>query len=233
MGSLALASVAAGAADDGEGAVREALSKVIPGAEPDTVRPAQLPGFYEVAFGSELYYVSQDARYLISGDVIDLKQKANLSEQRRGALRLDALAALGEEKMIVYPAKGETKHVVNVFTDIDCGYCRKLHSGMDKMNELGIEVRYLAYPRAGIGSGSYDKAVSVWCADDPKEAMNVAKAGKEPPQAECENPVAEEFKLGQAVGVSGTPALVLEDGTLVPGYVPPERLRAMLDSRGG
>jgi len=118
-----------------------------------------------------------------------------------------------------------------VFTDIDCGYCRKLHADMDKYNAQGIRVRYLFYPRAGLRSESYRKAVSVWCADDRKAAMTAAKTGRPLPARSCVNPVADQYNLGRQLGVRGTPALVLEDGEIIPGYVPPDKLRTMLDDR--
>ena len=116
--------------------------------------------------------------------------------------------------MVIFPAVGETKGVVSVFTDVDCGYCRKLHQEVPKLNQMGIEVRYLAYPRAGVGSRSYQKIVSAWCAADPNKAMTQLKSGMEIPDVSCENPVAAQFDLGQQVGVTGTPAIVLEDGRL-------------------
>ena len=136
--------------------------------------------------------------------------------------------------MLVYsPPKGvKTKHVVTVFTDIDCGYCRKLHAEMPDYNKQGIEIRYLFYPRAGVGSESYKKAVKVWCSDDKHKAMDVSKAGNRvEARIDCENPVDEHMTLGGLVGVSGTPALVLEDGKVVPGYVPADRLSKVLDAR--
>ena len=133
--------------------------------------------------------------------------------------------------MIVF-GSGKEKHVIDVFTDIDCGYCRKLHSQIDQYNKEGIEVRYMSYPRAGVNSESGRKAISVWCADDRKKAISEAKQGNPVEEKTCDNPVAEQFALGRVVGVSGTPALVLENGELIPGYVPPKRLRQLLDSKG-
>jgi len=141
-----------------------------------------------------------------------------------------AIDKLGEDSMIIFsPKNGKVKHTITVFTDIDCGYCRKLHSAIDEYNELGIRVRYLAYPRAGIGSASYDKAVAVWCAKDRKKAMTQAKNNQSVNSGKCANPVAEHFEMGSKIGVRGTPALVLESGQLVPGYVPPQRLAAILE----
>jgi len=121
--------------------------------------------------------------------------------------------------MIVYKAENEKAHIT-VFTDVDCVYCRMLHKEVSQLNDFGVTVRYLAYPRSGIGSESYQKMVSVWCSDDPKEWLSEAKLGKKIPENKCVNPVADQFSLGNEVGVRGTPSIVLGDGTFVPGYLP-------------
>ena len=131
---------------------------------------------------------------------------------------------IAPDKKITFPAVGETKAKIAVFTDIDCGYCRKLHQEVPDMNKLGIEVSYLAYPRAGFGSDSYKKYVSAWCADDKLGAMTLAKNGKSIPSKNCDNPVDEQYHLGRAIGISGTPAIVLESGRLIPGYLSADKL---------
>lgn len=229
LGFVALPVMAAD--DEAVQQLKNDLVKVF-GGHPDAVNEAPVDGLYEVTYGPKLYYVSLDGRYLFTGELYDLKSRTNLTEQNRAGARLKALSAIDESSMIVYKAKGEEKHVVTVFTDIDCGYCRKLHSGMAKMNELGITVRYMAFPRAGINSPSYDKAVSVWCAKDRNKAMDVAKSGKKPEPATCDAPVKEHYAMGQMLGVTGTPALVLQDGTLMPGYLPPQQLSMALDKGG-
>jgi thiol:disulfide interchange protein DsbC len=208
--------------------LKKGLVKVF-GGQPESVEASPIEGMYEVVYGPKVYYVSQDGRYLLSGDLFDLKTRTNLTEKNRSDTRLKAMADIDESEMIIYRAKGEEKHTITVFTDIDCGYCRKLHRGMPQMNELGITVRYLAYPRAGVGSPSYDKAVSVWCAKDRHKAMDEAKRGTTPPKASCDAPVKAHMALGASVGVTGTPAIVLEDGTLMPGYLPPQKLAAALE----
>jgi len=148
----------------------------------------------------------------------------NLAEQDRVEKRQALMASVDVHDMVVFPAGGERKAIINVFTDVDCGYCRKLHQEVPELNELGVEVRYLAYPRAGIGSRSYEKIVSAWCSDDRKGAITALKAGEEIPDSNCTNPVASQYELGHEVGVSGTPAIVLEDGRLLPGYMPADQL---------
>ena len=228
--SLLLLGGVARADDAGIDQVKAVMNKVMPDTQPDTVRQSPVKGLYEVAYGARIYYVSADGKYLISGDMFDLKNETNMTESLRGTARLSAINTLGEKNMIVYPAKGKAKHTITVFTDIDCPYCRKLHEGMKEMNDLGITVRYLAFPRAGIPSASYDKAVSVWCAADRNKAMDDAKLHSKIEGKSCtDNPVKQELQLGSEIGVTGTPALVLDDGSLIPGYVPPQRLAAMLD----
>lgn len=217
------------AADD---ALKSTLLKSF-GRAPDQIAPAPIEGLKEVIYGTDVYYVSADGRYLISGSLFDLATHNNLTDDRLSSIRLKMLKGVDESSMIVYKAKGKEKHVITVFTDIDCAYCRKLHSGMSEMNKLGITVRYMSYPRAGIGSPSYDKAVSVWCAKDRKKAMDDAKNNNKVVPKKCANsPVAQEYKLGQRMGVNGTPAILLEDGHLMPGYAPPDRLLALLDKGG-
>ena len=213
-----------------EAKIRNSLSVLLPGLLPDEIRPTPVPNLFEVTFGGRIVYLTADGRYLLQGKIIDLETRTEITEERLSALKAAALAKVGEEQMVIYGPE-DAKDTVTVFTDIDCGYCRKLHSEMDRYNEEGIRIRYLFYPRAGIGSDSYKKAVSVWCADDRRAAMDQAKAGKEIPQLDCENPVEDHYNLGQTIRVTGTPALLLEGGELVPGYVPAHKLRKALDAR--
>lgn len=207
----------------------QALQSVLGEVKPDSVTPSPLPGIYEVVLGSRVLYLSQDGRYLIQGDLVDLSTRDNVTENRRDALRAKAVAAVGEDNMVVFAPDGPARHTVTVFTDIDCGYCRKLHQEIAEYNKQGIKVRYMWYPRAGVGSDSYDKAVAVWCAADRRDALTRAKRGEEIEHKSCENPVKAQFELGQALGVRGTPSMILEGGQMVPGYVPAAKLAQMLD----
>lgn len=213
--------------DDEYAQIKELVSKQL-GKKVTEIKPSPLPGLYQVTAPPMVFYMSKDARYVINGDIVDLKNKVNLSSSERAAAKKAALDQISEKDMIIYKPK-KVKHVVTVFTDIDCGYCRKLHSEIAQYNKLGIEIRYVAFPRAGIGSDSYRKAVAVWCSKDRKKAMTEAKRGVQIAAKNCDNPVAKEYELGQELGVNGTPALVLEDGEVFPGYAPPERLSAALD----
>ena len=163
---------------------------------------------------------------MFNGDLYELgdTEIVNLAENGRIQKRKTIMANIPSSELVVFSPEGDTKAFINVFTDVDCTYCRKLHLEVPRLNELGVEVRYLAYPRAGIGSRSYDKIVSAWCSDDPQLAITTLKAGQSIPDATCNNPVAAQFELGGEVGVTGTPAIVLEDGRLLPGYLPAEEL---------
>jgi thiol:disulfide interchange protein DsbC len=189
----------------------------------ERVSEAPLPGMVQLELrGGTVFYGTVDGRYLFAGDLYELTDDAlvNLAEQGRIEKRHDLMAGVDRDDMVIFRASGETKAAINVFTDVDCGYCRKLHQEVPALNELGVEVRYLAYPRAGIGSRAYQKIVSAWCSDDPNAAITKLKAGESIPDATCANPVADQYQLGHEVGVTGTPAIVLEDGRLLPGYMP-------------
>jgi thiol:disulfide interchange protein DsbC len=204
------------------------IRKALAGLQIDAIEPAPIAGFYEVVVGSHVVYVSADGRYMLQGDLIDLKTRLSLTEPRRREAQRAAIEAVGEDKMIIFKPEN-VKHKVTVFTDIECGYCRKLHSEIDKYLDAGIEVRYLMYPRAGVGSSAYKKAVAVWCAADRNSALTDAKAGKSIEMKTCDNPVDEHMELATTLGLRGTPFIVLENGEVQPGYVPAERLARLLD----
>ncbi len=179
--------------------------------------------------GSEILYLSEDGKYIINGSLFDIENRVDLTDQKKSVLRKDIMKKMGDSQRInFYPEKME--HHVTVFTDIDCGYCRKLHAEMTQYNELGIGISYLFFPRAGLQSGSFDKAVNVWCSDNQQEAMTLAKAGEPVDPKKCDNPISDHYKAGLSSGVSGTPALILDDGTIMPGYLPPQQLKQRLDS---
>lgn len=222
--SLSLVSLAATAQEPNLTKLQQALG----GMPAESVQPTPVKGLFEVIVQGRVLYVTEDGQFAFSGDLIDLEKRNNLTEARMDGLRKQAVDAISPEQMVVFKPK-ETRHVVTVFTDIDCGYCRKLHSDMQAYLDRGIEIRYLMFPRAGLGSESHLKAVSVWCASDRQVAMTKAKRGETVERKVCENPVEQQFKLGVKLGVQGTPALVLDNGQLVPGYVPAAELAQMLD----
>lgn len=226
LGVLAVHLVNAGTgADD---TVRKAMQNVLPNATVDSVIPAPMAGISEVLIGTKLFYVTNDGKYIFDGTLIDLATRTDLSEKRLSSVRHDLINKVSEKDMIIFPAD-KPRHTMTVFTDIDCGYCRKLHNDIAKYNDEGITVRYILFPRSGINTPSYYKAVSVWCSDDRRDALTRAKAGEELPRSTCDNPVKAGMDLGHDLGVSGTPALLLESGQLLPGYVPPKKLAQVLD----
>ena len=219
----------AGPAQAVEDKIRESLSALLPGMEVESVAESAVPGLLQVVVNGQLIYMTGDGRYLIQGSIYDTQTRTDLTEQARAGMRKTLMDGVDVAEKIVFPARGEKKHTVTVFTDIDCGYCRKLHSQIEGYQKRGIEVQYMFFPRAGIGSESYDKAVSVWCADDQRKILTRAKQGKSIPTKRCDNPVAEQYKLGQRIGVTGTPAIVTPKGQLIPGYMPPEQLEVRLE----
>jgi thiol:disulfide interchange protein DsbC len=195
------------------------------------VEPAPVPGLFVLSLpGGTMLYGTADGRHLIAGDLYELTdaELVNLAEAERAQTRRRLIEAVPRRDMIVFSPAGPTKAVISVFTDVDCGYCQMLHREVPELNQLGIEVRYLGYPRGGLGSETHRKMTSAWCSKDPNDAITRLKAREAIPAASCDNPIAEHFELGAAVGVNGTPAIVLEDGRLLPGYVPAERLAAII-----
>ena len=188
-------------------------------------------GLFQVVLASgERLYTVEDGRFLLTGDLYEVSENeiVNLTEMQRNGERLAAIEALNPDDIISFAPAGETKKVVYAFTDIDCGYCRKLHDEVQDYTDLGIEIRYLAFPRAGVGSASFQKYVSAFCAADNKQSLTDAKAGREIPSLNCENPIAAQYELGRMLGVSGTPSLILDSGQMVPGYVPAADLARQL-----
>ena len=230
--TMSASSVVMSSESDDVSKIMATLTKIIPNQKPDAITKSPVTGLFEVTYGPEIMYVTGDGRFLIQGDLVDLESKKNLTEDKRSVGRLKLIDSIDPATMITFAPK-EVKHVVTVFTDIDCPYCRKMHSQIADYLSKGIEIRYLAFPRSGLNTPSYYKAVSVWCADDRKEALTISKAGGKIEDKTCDNPVKSQMMMGTQVGVTGTPTLVLEDGTIMPGYVPPDQLSALLDERTG
>lgn len=212
--------------------IRAALTKVVPNIKIDSVQPSPVKGLYEVLVGTQLMYVTGDGRYFIDGRIVDLGTREDLTEPRLSGARKKLVDGVGEAEMVIFEPSAKAQHTVTVFTDIECGYCRKLHSQIADYGKEGIRVRYLFYPRAGKGSPAYNEAVSVWCAGDSNDrraALTEAKAGKTIPEKSCANPVDRHMAVGEELGLRGTPAILTESGELIPGYVEPKRLAAQLN----
>lgn len=198
------------------------------GAQLQIVAISETPfeGLIEVELDSgEKLFSDRKGEHLVTGDLFQATGSGlvNLSAQARQAQIVDWIAAVPEDEMVIFTPE-ETKASITVFTDVDCTYCRKLHGDLQAILELGIQVRYVAYPRGGEASTAYPKMISVWCSDDRKRTLTQAKNGQNIPTRECDNPVLRHYNLGNRIGISGTPALVLQDGTVIPGYLEPAQL---------
>ncbi len=209
--------------------VEERLRALVPNAKTIAISESPINGILQVQINSDIVYVTEEGQYLLQGQIIDLDTRDNITDQAKSGIRMGLLNDLNKDEQISF-APEETKYDLLVFTDLDCGYCRKLHNQMAEYNEEGIAIHYLAFPRAGVGSTSYDDYVSVWCADDQHEALTLAKNGADPEPKKCPNPVADQYSLGHEIGVTGTPSMVTLDGTMIPGYMPPAQLRQRLES---
>lgn len=210
---------------------KEEIAGKLNGVSAEDLTESSIAGLYQVTVGSTVAYVTADGRYFIDGDVIDLESLENITESARAEARLAMLDGVDSDDMIVFrPANGEVKHAVTIFTDIDCGYCRQFHRDIERVNGLGIEVRYLFYPRTGPSTESWEKAVNVWCSANRNNALTRAKLGGSVPDAECgDTPIDDHFELGHRVGVRGTPAIFAENGELLGGYLPPDQLATALE----
>ena len=208
------------------------LAPLFPGLTAPQVRPAPIPGFYEVRVGAQILYVTTDGRFLVQGELFDVASETNLTEQRRASARVEAVEEVSEGSMIVF-APEAYQHTITVFTDIDCGYCRRLHREIDDYLKLGIRVRYLFFPRSGPATESWTKAQQVWCSPNRQDAMTRSKAGEVLAVPACNpSPVQAHYDLGRDLGIRGTPAIISDMGELIPGYMPAADLqRALLQAK--
>ena len=225
-GILASLSFASLADDQVVNKIKLKMQSVL-GANVTSVTKSPVAGFYEVLTPRGLFYASADGRYLMQGSIYDLDNDLkNITEQKMATVRKVKLETY-TDSMIVFPAKN-AKHTVTVFTDVDCCYWQKLHANMAQYIALGITVRYMAFPRGGPRSPAWGKMQSLWCSDDQHKAMDDLKAGSAIAKASCDNKVGEHYQLGIEFGVTGTPAIILDDGSLIPGFKPPAQLLAAL-----
>ena len=207
---------------------RATIVKKIDGIKLEDVRISPVTGVYEVTHGSDISYISGDGRYAILGDLVDLDSDVNLSEGRRRGIRARIIEAVPESEMVVYSPK-DPKYTITVFTDIDCGYCRRLHSQIAEYNRLGIRVRYLFFPRSGPDTESWHKAEAVWCSSNRNDALTRAKKGEAIQAPKCPSGIIKrDYDLGQKLAVDGTPAIFLPSGEMLPGYAPPGQLAKYL-----
>jgi thiol:disulfide interchange protein DsbC len=210
------------------GDARVALLKLLPaGSKLEDLRASPIPGIYEFMQGADVSYLTADGKYFLDGNVYDMNSRQNLTEERRTHARLAMISAIPESEMLIFAPKNP-QYTITVFTDVDCQYCRKLHSEMAELNKLGVRVRYMFYPRTGPNTESWKKAEVVWCSANRNEALTRAKTGAALDMNISKNcdasPVAREYALGQSIGVRGTPAILTERGDYIAGYMPPREL---------
>ena len=215
-----------------EDRARKAILSINPGVAIDRIDAAPLPGFREVIVAGQVLYVSDDGKYLLQGNLFDVEARRDLSQSGLAKVRRALVAGIPRADRIVF-APANPRHTVTVFTDIECGYCRKLHQDIAEYNKRGIAIEYVAFPRMGLETEDYRTMVSVWCSADRRKAITDAKEGKRIPSRTCPNPVAGQYAIGQRAGITGTPMILAEDGTQMPGYMPPDALLAALEDLAG
>ncbi|WP_266160671.1 thioredoxin fold domain-containing protein [Dyella silvatica] len=230
----ASASTAATTAAGPESVVRQALIGLAPKVQIDSIKPSSIPGFYQVIASGQLVFVSNDGKYMINGAVVELSSKKDMTDAAWADFRKAELAKLPASQRIVF-APANPKHTITVFTDVTCGFCRELHAHMADFNKAGVAIEYVAWPRQGVTSTSgkdtdtYTEMSSVWCAADRKAAFSAAIEGREPKPASCANPVKDQFNLGIRLGITGTPAIIAADGSMIGGYLTPDQLLKALE----
>ena len=212
--------------------IKEGFKKLAPKAKISNINKTPINGVSQINLESasidDVYYITDDGKYLINGSIIETASRINLTENSKSSKRKKIIDVFDKDNRIDFFPKN-MKHHITVFTDIDCGYCRKLHSQMKQLNNLGIGVSYLFYPRSGIASESYKKAVTAWCAVDRNEAMTQSQNGIELEPKQCNNPIKDHFASGRKIGVKGTPNIVTDTGILIPTYMPPDALLQKLN----
>jgi len=212
--------------------VRARVVAKLPGAKAEDVQASPIPGLYEVTVGGMILYVSSDGRYLVSGSMYDVESQTNLTASRRNSARAQALAAAKPSDMIIF-SPPNPKATVTVFTDVDCGFCRKFHTQIADINKAGVQVRYMMFPRSGPGTESWRKAEAVWCSKDRKDALTRAKAGEDLKVKPCDSKsVQAQYDLGENLGIEGTPAIFTQEGEYIGGFMTAAQLlKAASESR--
>jgi thiol:disulfide interchange protein DsbC len=233
IAAISFAALLPSAAANSDATVEERLAGMFPGVEAENITATPVPGLWEVAVGGQVVYLSEDGRYMVRGDIIDMMADRNLTDERRNEWTQQQLAKVSarmdESTMVVFAPEGEVRHTVTVLTDVDCTYCRRLHRELEAYHAQGIKIRYMFYPLGGEGSAGWTKAEAVWCSPDRNDAMTRAKLGQDVKAKSCETPVQAHYDIGRELGISGTPAILTDKG-VARGYVPADRLAAWLDA---
>lgn len=226
--TAALGVVLASAAFADEAQIKKALHELDPNSVIHSIKPSKINGLYEVVIGSEVYYASENGKYVFTGDIYDASTRKNITDITRGQLALKIISKVGDRGMIIYEPKTKVRQTLTVFTDVDCPYCRKFHEDLPQHLANGIRVRYVMFPLRGTQSGVYRKEVNVWCSSDRKKAFDTVKAGGSIKEKDCTNPILDNYVLAHKLGVDSTPTLMTEKGILIKGYLPPAHLAAQL-----
>jgi len=209
--------------------VGERLSGTLPGITVSSLTETPVPGLYELVTDGQIYYLDETAQYLFDGSLIQLKDRVNMTDARLGGIHMSLISEMGEENMLIYEPEKPSTRSITVFTDISCGYCRRLHAEIDTLLEEGVRVRYLLFPRAGLGSQGHKDLESVWCAADPQGAMTNAKAGGKIDPKSCANPIEQHIALAERLGLRGTPLIYTDSGEKIPGYREASALASMVN----
>ena len=212
-------------ADDAIEQLKQKLKIKMPGIDITQITKSPVDGLFQVISGSQVVYMTKDARYMVDGDLVDLMSKRNFTEEAKSGMRMASIDSLGEDQMLIYTPK-KIEHTVTIITDINCPYCRRLHDEMDEYMKLGVRVRYIFMPLKG--QDDFDKTVSVWCSEDRNLSLDIVKSGGSVESKKCDNPIKQHLALSRKMGVRGTPAIIMEDGTMLPGYVPISKLIVQL-----
>ena len=208
---------------------QKSLSRLSSDFEISDVKETPIKGIYQVTIGPDVIYMSRDGNYVLKGEILDIGNRRNLTEDFHAQKRINLLNTIADGEYIEFSST-KTKNHIYVFTDVDCGYCRKLHRDVPELNSMGIAVRYLAYPRAGVDSIIGEEMRNVWCAENRQKALTTSK-NRQPIEVKiCDAPIARHHALGRELGVTGTPAIFLENGRKLPGYIPPDELYEQINN---
>jgi thiol:disulfide interchange protein DsbC len=210
--------------------IGERISTRLPGFVISSLTETEVPALYELVSDGRIYYIDESAEYLIDGSLIRLEDRRNVTDSRLGSIHMGLIEDLDEKNMLIYEPKETSTRSITVFTDISCGYCRRLHAEIGTLLDEGIRVRYLMFPRAGMGSQGHKVLESVWCADDPQGAMTNAKSGGRIDPKTCPNPIAEHVALAERLGLRGTPLIYTDSGEKIPGYREASALALMIEN---
>lgn len=230
LAAFAFVATAAHAAPN-QAAIEARVKGINPDAVIASIKPTPVNGLNEVLAGGQVLYLSDDGRYLFHGSLLDMQERINITEIAASKVRAELINSVPDAEKIIFKPAGKPKHVVRVFTDISCGYCKKLHEGIQDYLKAGIQVEYLAFPRGGEQSPAFGEMKAIWCANNPKVAYEAAIMGEEPNSVPCADPVLKHYALGDKVGIQGTPAIFSMDGVQLGGYLPAPEMLNKLDAK--